>query len=156
MNTSKFRILGLGMTLAALLGFSGMASAAQTGPYGMTPERQAVIEKMHEDYYAKTNAVRQQLISKQHELNAQIYSPTPDEKKIQALTKEISDLRGKMFEARVALKQQMAKEGFGGGWGRGYGGWGHGGGGWGHGGRGGCGGYSGGGCGPCGNYVGER
>lgn len=154
--------IGLILVSAALLGLTGTAFAAQGGPaQGAAREVPAGIEKLHDDYYAKTEATRQLLISKTHELDAQIYSPTPDEKKIQALTGEISALRAKLDEERVNLRRGMIREGAESGYGYGRRGWGHGdrGHGWGHGGRGRggrgyCGG--GGGYGPCagGGYCG--
>ena len=103
------------------------------------------------------DAVRQSLITKRAELDAQMSSVSPDKGKIESLSREIGELEGKMRSDRADLRAQLDKEGLpmGGygmgtvtGWGivtawatatarhapRGYGS-GHG---YGHGGRGGC------------------
>ncbi|WP_235731759.1 hypothetical protein [Fundidesulfovibrio putealis] len=66
---------------------------------------------MDAEFYASTSSERQQLTSKQYELNAIIYSSNPDDKKVQALTKDVSDLRVKLYEAWVGFQKQMVKEG---------------------------------------------
>lgn len=135
--------------IAALLGavlvfgFAGVANA-QMGPgmmggygYGhgwgggyqtLSPEKQTAAQKLYTAFYSQTRDLRQQLVTKQYELNAMIYGGKADDKKVQALTKEISDLRAKLFEAQVALQRQLAKEDipfmggmYGGGMGHGYG-----------------------------------
>ena len=130
MNTRK-HLVGLALVLVALLGLSGLANAQMVGSgtmsgqgmmngqgmmggnmmTGLTPEKQAAVQKIHADFNAVTASLRQQLTSKQYELNAQIYSATPDDKKVQALTKEVSDMRAKLFEAQVALQGRLTKEG---------------------------------------------
>ena len=114
MNTSNFRTLSLSLALAAMLGLSGAAMAA--GPHGagmmnLSPEKQEIVKKLHEDFYNSTKATRQELIAKRHELDAQLYNANPDAKKIEALTKEISDLRAKLYSARITLKGKLIKEG---------------------------------------------
>jgi zinc resistance-associated protein len=121
MNTSSFRILSFSLALAAMLGLAGAATAAGpqetgTGQYGagmmsLSPEKQELVKKLHEDFHNSTRATRQELISKRHELDAQLYSAKPDENKIQVLTREISDLRAKLYSARVSLKGKLIKEG---------------------------------------------
>jgi len=114
MNIFRFRILSLSLALAAMLGLSVSAMAAEPHGAGMmqlSPEKQEIVKKLHEDFYNSTKQTRQELISKRHELDAQLYSASSDEKKIQALTKEISDLRAKLYSARVTLKGKLIKEG---------------------------------------------
>lgn len=108
-----------------LFGLSAIASA-QMGPgmmggygggYGhgyayqtLSPEKQAAAQKIYGAYYTQTSALRQQLVSKQYELNALIYGGKADDQKVQALTKEISEMRSKLYEQQVALQRQLAKE----------------------------------------------
>jgi zinc resistance-associated protein len=135
MNTFKRRVLSLAL-VAAMLGLTGLASAAEpqgertttTGHYGagmmrLSPEKQAIVRKLHEDFYNSTKATRQELISKRHELDAQLYSAKPDENKIQTLTKEISELRATLYNARISLKGKLIKEdvALGHGYGKGHG-----------------------------------
>jgi len=117
----RWTMFGIGLTLSALLllGLAGTIGA-QMGPgmmggyggYGfqtLTPEKQAAAQKIYAAYYAQTNTMRQQLIAKQYELNALLYGGKADDKKVQELTKEISDLRAKLYEAQVDLQKQLAK-----------------------------------------------
>lgn len=118
MKKSRMHTLSLVLALAALLGLSGLANAQMMGPgmmggnmYGMTPEKQAAAQKMYADFYAMTATMRQQLNAKQYELNVQLNSPGPDEKKVQALSKEVADLSVKLYEAQAAFQNQLTKEG---------------------------------------------
>ena len=130
MNTSNLRILSFSLALAAVLGLSGLATAASSccgpGEAALNPEKQETAQKLYEDFYQSTEKTRQELISKRHALGAQMYSANPDEKAIQALAREISDLRAKLYSARISLKGNLIKEGitlgYGGGYGPGMGG----------------------------------
>ena len=125
MKTRK-HVHGLTMALAlvAVLGFSGLANAQMGGHgamggqammggnmYGLSPEKQAAVQKIYADNYTATAQLRQQLFAKQSELNAQLYGGATDDKKVQALTKDINDLNAKLFDSQVSLKRQLAKEG---------------------------------------------
>ena len=131
MNTFLFRTLSFSLALAAMLGLTATALAATpqradttakttettaTGYHGagmmsLSPEKQAIVKKLHEDFRNNTKATRQELISKRHELDAQLYSANPDENRIQSLIREISDLRAKLYSARITLKGKLIKEG---------------------------------------------
>ena len=115
MNTFYFRALSFSLALAAVLGLSGLATATEPccgpGMASLSPEKQELAQKLYEDFYKSTEAVRQELVSKRHELGAQMYNAKPDENKIQSLAKEISDLRAKLYSARVSLKGRLIKEG---------------------------------------------
>ncbi|MFU2208983.1 periplasmic heavy metal sensor [Solidesulfovibrio sp. C21] len=113
------KLLATTFALAAIIVFGSWGSAgAQMGPgmmsgYGyqnLTPEKQAAAQKIYGAYYSQTRALRQQLVAKQYELNALIYGGKADDKKVQELTGEVSQLRSKLYEAQVALQRQLAKE----------------------------------------------
>ena len=126
MNTFNFRIISFSLALAAVLGLSGLAAAADfscgPGMAKLSPEKREIAQKLYEDFSQSTAKTRQELIAKRHELGAQMYSASPDESKVQALVKEISDLRAKLYSARISLKGKLIKEcitlGYGGGYGR--------------------------------------
>lgn len=120
-----YKMAGLVFALGALLwlGQAGTAGAQFMGPgmmggyggygYGyhsLSPEKQAKAQQLYADYYSKTITLRQQILAKQSELNALIYSGKEDEKKLQGLTKDIADLRSKIFEQQIALQRKLAKE----------------------------------------------
>jgi zinc resistance-associated protein len=124
---NRFSTLNAMLALVAVLGIAGVASAqghtpspqehganmGATGGHmqGLTPEKQAAAQKLHADHNAATAQLKQQLFAKQSELNAQLYGGATDDKKVQALTKEIGDLNTRLLEAQVTLKRQLAKEG---------------------------------------------
>lgn len=114
----RIHALTMMLALVALLGLSGLANAQMMGPgmmggnmYGLTPEKQAAAQKIYTDFYAKTATMRQQLNAKQYELNVQVNNPGSDEKKVQALSKEVADISAKLYEAQAAFQNQLAKEG---------------------------------------------
>lgn len=100
------------LTALAILLFSSSALAMNHGQaHGLTPEKQAVVEKAHQVYAEATAPLKKQLFAKESELNAQIYGEKPDEKRIQALTAEISAINAKMYAEQVTLHRKMAQEG---------------------------------------------
>jgi zinc resistance-associated protein len=134
-------------------GGPGGAGGPGYGPCGgayaqLSPEKQAALQKLQEAFFTKTVQLRADIGVKRAELNAVSVAATPDTAKIQALSKELGDLVGKLTAERVLFRAQVAKEigpaglaacpGFGPGFGRGHG-YGHGG--YGHMGRGGMMGY---------------
>ena len=106
-------------------GMGGGQGGGQGGCPGMgggmaqlTPEKQAAFQKIHDAFAAKTAQMRAELGVKMAELNALAVAPTPDQAKIDALTKQIGDIKGKLLSERTQLRIQLAKEvgpGFGGG-----------------------------------------
>jgi len=122
MNTNV-RNVGFALLLAGMLGLAGVAQAAAAdapGSDGLGQEKQAIVKKLHEDFFKSTKETRRELIVKKHELGALMHAQTPDESKIQAVAAEISALRAKIYSARVALKTKLIKEGIPDGHGCGY------------------------------------
>ncbi|SFL50696.1 zinc resistance-associated protein [Desulfomicrobium norvegicum] len=108
------------LTLAFVTAFAGLAAAQGHGMKGgmqhgtmggMTPEKQAVMQKLHADYDAATADLRKQLFAKESELNAELYGERTDEKKVEALTNDINALNAKIFAERIRMHKVMAKEG---------------------------------------------
>jgi len=122
MNTFSLRNAGLALVLAVALGLSGQAAAADaSGPDSLSPEKQAIVKKLHEDFFKNTKETRQALIAKKHELGALMHAQTPDESKIQAVAAEVSALRAKIYSTRVALKTKLIQAGVPDGHGKGCG-----------------------------------
>ncbi len=107
-------IIATALTLAFITA-SGVAFAQGHGMMGgmgnMTPEHQATMQKIHADFNAATADLNKQLFAKESELNAALYAEKPDEKKVDALTKEIGELNAKIYSERVKMQKAMAKEG---------------------------------------------
>ena len=114
--SKKLTTLALAAILA--LGAAGAAQAAgrdyrpdaQAWP-GLSTEQQAKAKKIHDETVADTSGTREKLRAKRAELDAQLASPEPDKDKIESLSREIGELRGKLMAARVDLRAKLAKEG---------------------------------------------
>ncbi|APY34479.1 zinc resistance sensor/chaperone ZraP [Salmonella enterica subsp. enterica serovar Senftenberg] len=94
----------------------------QQGGSPVTTEQQATAQKIYDDYYTQTSALRQQLISKRYEYNALLTASSPDTAKINAVAKEMESLGQKLDEQRVKRDVAMAQAGIPRGAGMGYGG----------------------------------
>ncbi|EFL51734.1 putative zinc resistance-associated protein precursor [Solidesulfovibrio fructosivorans JJ]] len=145
MNGKKFGIILTALATLALSASLAMArpggpAGVRGGGYGpadcpgygggfmtqLTPEKQAAFQKLHDDYAAKTAQLRADLGVKRAELNALAVAQNPDQAKIDALTKEIGDMQGKLLAARTTFRIQVNKEIGPMGWGgRGMGGFHH-------------------------------
>ena len=99
----------------------------QRGSTPMTAEQQAAAQKIYDDYYSQTSALRQQLTSKRYEYNALLTASSPDTAKINAVAKEMEALNQSLDEQRVKRDVAMAQAGVPRGAGMGYGGCGGGG-----------------------------
>ncbi|EBF1294965.1 zinc resistance sensor/chaperone ZraP [Salmonella enterica] len=94
----------------------------QQGGSPLTTEQQATAQKIYDDYYTQTSALRQQLISKRYEYNALLTASSPDTTKINVVAKEMESLGQKLDEQRVKRDVAMAQAGIPRGTGMGYGG----------------------------------
>jgi zinc resistance-associated protein len=111
-------IIALMAAFLMATGFSTGAFAQGMGHMGMgmgnaqlSVEQQAVLQKIYQEQGQAISNLSQQLMDKQYELNTQLASPNADEKRTQVLAKEITELNGKILEARISLQKQLAKEG---------------------------------------------
>lgn len=77
----------------------------------LTPEQQAASQKAYNQFQLNTADLRQQLMSKQYEYQALLTSKPLDEQKLQAVSKEVAQLRDNMYQQRVALDTELAKAG---------------------------------------------
>lgn len=116
-------------------GNGGPGYGPGNGPCGaayaqLSPEKQAALQKLQEAHYAKTAQLRADLGVKRAELNALSVTGNPDTAKVQALSKDLGDLIGKLTAERTLFRAQVAKEigpaglancGFGGNGGYGHG-----------------------------------
>lgn len=117
-----YKVLSLTAVAAMVL----TASLALAGPGGqgkgpgagfggpcatqLSPEKQAAFQKLHTEFYNKTVQMRADLQVKLAELNAVAVAPNPDQGKIDTLSKEIGELRGKLLAERTRFRVQVAKE----------------------------------------------
>ncbi len=100
-------------SLALARNGDGKGPGAGYGCAGMvqlTPEQQAAFQKLHDAYATKTAQLRADLGVKMAELNAATVAANPDQGKIDALTKQIGEMEGKLLSERALFRQQVAKE----------------------------------------------
>lgn len=113
------RITTLALAAILALGAAGAAEAANGRDYrpdayaypGLSPEQEAAARKLHAESLAGTTDLRDALRAKRAELDAQLASPDPDKGKIESLSRDIGELRGKLMAARVDLRARLAREG---------------------------------------------
>ena len=114
MNKTSIRNLAFAAALALSLGATGIANAQGPMMGGMpmlSPEQQATVQKLNTEFFSATTSLRQQIMSKQAELNAQVNSTTPDTAKIETISKDLGALQGKLLVERAALNAKLTKEG---------------------------------------------
>ena len=127
------------ITSFAVVAVLAVSAVSYAGPHGqsrglgpcgaynpaasLTEEQQAALKTAYEDYAKKLNAVGQDLYAKNLELEAELAKAAPDAKRVSTLTKEVNDLRGKVFDQQVQFRSKLAKDfGIRGGGGCGVGG----------------------------------
>jgi zinc resistance-associated protein len=108
-------IIATVLALFFITTFTGFALAQGHGMMGgmgnMNPEKHAAMQKIHADFNAATADLNKQLFAKESELNAELYADKPDDKKVDALTKEIGELNARIYAERVKMHKAMAREG---------------------------------------------
>lgn len=96
----------------ALAGPHHWNNDSNNGGYSqLTEAQQATVQKLRNDYYAQTNALRQQLTSKHYEYNALLTADKPDSAKIEAVAKEREALNQQLDQQRVKFDVAMAEAG---------------------------------------------
>lgn len=103
---------------SAAAGFTGPGSdnfpgKNQNQSWGqqLTPQQRQQAEKIFNENFASLDETRQALAAKRQALDAELSSENPDPAKIESLSREIGELRGKILAARVKVRSQLAEEG---------------------------------------------
>ena len=81
------------------------------GMQTLTPQQQETAQKLNAEFVTATTGLRQEIINKSNELNAQVNGEAPDATKIEALSKEIGVLQGKLLAEQAILNTKLAKAG---------------------------------------------
>ena len=103
-----FGVLALGICATAnsqpggAMGRPGPAMQQQ-----LSPEQLEQAKRIFQESYKDMEATRQALAAKRAELDSLLYSPNPDKAKIETLSREIGELRGKMLAARVETREKL-------------------------------------------------
>jgi zinc resistance-associated protein len=99
-------------------------------PYGpgnetLTPDQRTQLNQLDQKFYEDTATLRKDLWDKSYELNTILNSENPDPAKVNALNKEINDLRTKLQEKslnyRLEARKIIPETAFSGGYGRSFG-----------------------------------
>ena len=75
----------------------------------LTPEKQAVVDKIFDKYQPQFTQLRDQIWAKHATLQAMVNGGNADEKKISKLTTDITNLRDTMFDTREAMRAELEK-----------------------------------------------
>lgn len=98
----------------------GFAAFAQAEPQyrdnnrfysDLSPAQREEANKIFKENYNQKDALRQELNSKRAELDAVMNSQNPDKAKIETLSREIGELRGKLLVNRVQVREQLQEKG---------------------------------------------
>ena len=86
---------------------------AWNNSYGpqMNPQQMEMAREIIGRNFANMDSTRQALAAKRQELDALLASPNPDAGRIEKLSREIGELRGKMLAARAQIRSQLAQKG---------------------------------------------
>lgn len=77
----------------------------------ITNEQLSQAYKAINEQYPAVVALGQTLTAKYNELNNVLMQPTPDKARIESLSREIGELRGKLLSARADIQTQLQKNG---------------------------------------------
>ena len=107
------RLLSLSLIGILVLAMAGAATAHGNRFHGpnLTPEQAEKMKQLSMESHAAISPIMQQFHAKRAELKAQIYNPNPDMGKIEALAKELGELKGKLYAERAGLHVRLSKEG---------------------------------------------
>lgn len=101
-----------------LLSFAGQGGAADFngqrggfyGPGANAQNSEAAREIIQRNYSGMEETIAA-LQAKRNELDAILSSPNPDGARIESLSREIGELRGKVLAARTKIRSQLAQKG---------------------------------------------
>lgn len=116
-------ILTLSAVAVLALGAVSFAGPGRGHGYGMGPgmmgsglganlsdEQRTALDKAHDEFVARTESLRNDLNTKDLELQAELSKAAPEQARVTALTKDINALRGKLFEEQTAFRATLAKD----------------------------------------------
>ncbi len=103
------------ISLAAVLALS-LAAVAYAGPNSsknfqqLTPEKQEIARKLVDNFREETTPLRDQLWSKQAELDALVQAKLVTKDDIKSMIGEIADIRSKITQKREAFRAELEQE----------------------------------------------
>ncbi len=91
-------------------GCGGPGATSNSAYSQLTPEKQAAVDKIVENYSEQFKELRTQMWTKHSTLQAMVNGGQADEKKIGKLTAEVTELRDKMVDLRDKMSDELVKE----------------------------------------------
>lgn len=91
-------------------GFYGPGADNYNAPQA-NPGQADAAREIIDSNYAKLGGTLEALAAKRDELDALLASPNPDGARIESLSREIGELRGKVLAARAQIRSQLAQKG---------------------------------------------
>lgn len=77
----------------------------------LSAEQRASIDKLYNEHRDKVGPMFREMDNKNADLYEEMYKDTPNESKINSLSKEIGELQGKINAERVKMRTELEKEG---------------------------------------------
>lgn len=125
-SLTKATIAALVLSLGIGAGVA-VANPFYHGPGHMTQEQAAKAQQLDAAHYSVVDPLARQLAAKEAERYAELASTTPDRARIEAISKDIGELQGKLYAAEASYSADLAKAGISGagrcgyGYGKGHG-----------------------------------
>ena len=130
MNSKVFRRTVASLAVVSVIAMSGVAFAYGHGGHGghggwgkgggkggcgyatmLTEDQQATAKKLYSEHKAATSELRLKMKSKRAELDSLMYTTTPDLAKVEAVAKEMGDIRTKLVVSQAKMNAEMVKAG---------------------------------------------
>ena len=113
------RIKKLSIAAAMIYGLIAPINADAKGDRGgleaqiekLAPEQQTQAKALMEEIKAKNAPIREAIKAKKAEIDALMKTPAPDKTQLEALSKQIGELRGKELVNRMEMKEKFQKAG---------------------------------------------
>lgn len=96
--------------MAALLCFAPFTVMAQTGQPESGQGRYQAFQEAHQQHWAKTADLRQQVLLKQYELAAAMVNPKVSEDTLLKKQQELQDVRSKLEKEQLVFMYQMRRK----------------------------------------------
>jgi len=115
LSLSAMAVAGPGYGPGGCPGYGGGNGLQQQA---LTPEQQEKAQSLYDSYEKAIIPLREQLFAKHALLNAAVEAENPDAKIVDALSKDLGELKTKLFTERTELRKKLAEAGIQSGQGR--------------------------------------
>lgn len=108
----KSTLMALTLSLAMFVGLSTAAHAQNYygGNPPLTQEQRVKADKLFSEHMNSIAPIQQQYAAKRAELDALMFSGSADTAKIEALSKELGELDGKLYSEQTKFRAKLANE----------------------------------------------